>query len=282
MKLKSFILLLASMLLMIGCQDGTLNNEETAAVTDEQLIEAIKTATNKQAISIEQLPSASQTVLEQDYSESSAELAQMAPELGYEVTMRRDRGTRVGERSEAYFDLKGRELRSRDKDRDGRDRKECFDFVYPVTFIMPDGSTITGNNEEELWLAVRNWYAANPGVRERPALQYPVDIIFRRDSTIVTINNDEEMRRAYALCDEDREPCFDFVYPITYIMPDGSTVTGNREELGLAIRSWYAANPGIREKPTLQYPVDIIFDDGTTLTVNNDEELRGAYALCDR
>jgi hypothetical protein len=148
-----------------------------------------------------------------------------------------------------------------------------------MTLIMPDGSTLTGNSEEELWLAVRNWYAANPAVREKPAIQYPVDIIFKEDSTIVTVNNDEEMRGAYAKCEQGRELGFEFVYPITYIMPDGSTITGNsKEELDIAIRNWYAANPGVKEKPALQYPVQVVLKDGTVLTINNEEEMRALIA----
>ena len=285
MKLKSFILLVVSLLLIISCQDNISNHEETATLSDDQLIEAIQNATNKQVISVDLLPSSSKDVLAQDYSESTAEAAQMAPELGYEVNIRRERGTRIGEHSDVYFATDGRELRGdgRGGDRTGRDRHECFELVLPVTFIMPDGSTITVENENG-YIAIRNWYAANPGVRDEPALQYPVDVVFD-DGTTQTINNDEELRAAYAACDpggRGEEDCFEFVYPISYTMPDGSTITGNsEEEIDLAIRNWYAANPGVRDEPALQYPVDVVFDDGTTQTINNDEELRAAYAACD-
>jgi hypothetical protein len=269
-----------AILLMIGCNSEPTNIEETT-LTDAQLIEQIKTATNKQNITVAELPTTSQDVLVQDYSESTVEQTKKAPELGYELDLIRNRGSRMGERSNSYFNLDGRELqdeRSGDE-RSGRDREECFEFVYPMTLIMPDSSTITGNSEEELWTAVRSWYAVNPGVLDEPAIQYPVDIILR-DSTL-TINSDEELRRIYALCGGGSEPedCYEFVYPITYIMPDGSTVTGNSgEEVGIAIRNWYTANPGVTGDPVLQYPVDIIFDDGTTVTVNSDEELRQAIA----
>jgi hypothetical protein len=267
--------------LSFSCQKEDSGMVSSELTDDAQLIKAIQEASNKQSITEEQLPTASQNVLEQEYSESYVELAQMAPELGYKVDLMRERGSYIGERSQAYFNLDGRELRS-DRgrnDRGGRDRDECFDFVYPMTLIMPDGSTLTGNSEEELWLAVRNWYAANPAVREKPAIQYPVDIIFKEDSTIVTINNDEEMRGAYAKCEQGRELGFEFVYPITYIMPDGSTITGNsKEELDIAIRNWYAANPGVKEKPALQYPVQVVLKDGTVLTINNEEEMRALIA----
>ena len=94
---------------------------------------------------------------------------------------------------------KGRNDRNRGKDKDRG--KKCFELVYPVTYIMPDGSTITIENEEGL-IALREWYTENPGTEEKPVLQYPVDIIFETeegDST-VTINGEEEMKRAWMGC----------------------------------------------------------------------------------
>ena len=81
---------------------------------------------------------------------------------------------------------------------DGRDKDKCFDFVYPISYMMPDGSTITVENEDD-WGEIKDWYEANPDVKEKPELQYPVDIIFK-DGTIKTINNEEEMKSAYEYC----------------------------------------------------------------------------------
>ena len=193
--------------LSLGCQNSGNVFDSGTQTSDEQLIQAIQDATNRQNINAEELPSAASTVLEQDYSESYVDDAIIAPELGYEVGMRRGMGSRIGERSQVYFNLNGRKLNgerdsngNRHRGRNGRDREECFDFVYPITYIMPDGSTITGNDREEICLAVRSWYETNPDSRERPALQYPVDITFE-DGTTVTINNDEEMRGAYERCE---------------------------------------------------------------------------------
>jgi len=63
---------------------------------------------------------------------------------------------------------------------------------------MPDGSTITVENEDDRG-EIKDWYEANPDVKEKPELQYPVDIIFK-DGTIKTINNEEEMKSAYEYC----------------------------------------------------------------------------------
>lgn len=263
--------------LFISCNTDTT---EPKIGDDSELIQLIKNAPNKQVIDVTNLPSASKNVLDTNYSEDIVDDSKIAPELGYEIDMMRGRGSRFGEKSQVYFDLKGRELRDR-KGRGDKDKEECFDFVYPVTFFMPDGSTITVEDKGD-WIQIKNWYRTNPGVREKPVVQYPVDIKWK-DGSIITINNDDEMRRAYSACDDGRgqKECFDFVHPITYIMPDGSTITVENREDWIQIRNWYAANPGIREEPVLQYPVEIIFRDGTTATINSDEELRQAYADCE-
>ena len=104
-----------------------------------------------------------------------------------------------------WFPKDGRELRSLsgDRDRNGLGRENCFAFVLPVTFIMPDGSTITIETEED-WGLIKLWYHEHPDVRERPALQFPVKIVFE-DGEIRMINNKEELRAAYAECDGGRD-----------------------------------------------------------------------------
>ena len=90
------------------------------------------------------------------------------------------------------------------------------------------------------------------------------------------------MRRVYAACEsdtDDEEQCFAFVYPISYLMPDSSTVTVASEE-SPALRRWYAANPRYTEEPTLLFPVDVVFDNGNTATLNSERALRRAWASC--
>jgi len=171
--------------------------------------------------------------------------------------------------------------------RDYEDR-ECFELVYPVTFIMPDGSNITvATDDEDGWQEVKDWYDANPNAEGRPELQYPVDIVYETnegDST-VTINNEEEMEAAKDECqdewndDEGRE-CFELVLPVSFVMPDGSTITIENDEGWGNLREWYMNNNETEEEPALQYPVNISYEDGTTVTINSDEEMEAAEADC--
>ena len=80
------------------------------------------------------------------------------------------------------------------------DKKDwgCFRLVYPITFIMQDGSTISMLDDED-WIELKSWYEVNPDIKERPILEYPVEINYGDDSTI-SINNDEEMASAKEDC----------------------------------------------------------------------------------
>ena len=175
----------------------------------------------------------------------------------------------------------------------GRDDKwDCFEIVYPVTYIMPDGSTITVTiDDEDGWTELKDWYEYNSDSEERPAIQYPVDILIRTEDgeTTVTINNQEEMAAAKEECreewndDETEDGCFDLVLPVTYLMPDGTTITIEDERGWYDLRNWYEENGDAEEEALLQYPVDILIrtEDGeTTVTINNQGEMEAAEEEC--
>ncbi len=293
MKYSIQIIFSAILLIVVSCQNGSTNPK---GISDSELIQAIIDA-DKISIGIDALPSNSKTVIEYDYTEYESESAKKAYGLGYEVNMS-GKGHKVGSRCEVYFNLEGKRLdpysRNGDKDKSDWDRDEdkgdwkCFDLVLPVTYEMPDGSTITVENEND-WAALKDWYEANPESDEKPELQFPVNVEFDdREGTInVVVSNEEEMRGMYSRCgggrdDEDRE-CFNLVLPVSYTMPDGSTITVESQEDWTAIRDWYEANPESDEKPELQFPVNVEFDDreGTiNVVVSNEEEMRGMYSRC--
>ena len=199
---------------------------------------------------------------------------------------------------EAYRDCSRR-------DRDWVEDKECFVLVYPVTYIVPDGTTFEVVSDDEAgWDALKAWYEANPDSEAMPTLSYPVSITYRNEEgeDIVIINNEEEMYTAKEECremwdeeedewdeeedewdeeeDEWDEECYSFVYPITFIVSDGSSFVINSEEDEsgwYAIRRWYEENPNTAdEEPSLSYPVDVITwdnEESVTTTITNSEEL---------
>jgi len=276
MHIKTSLIIL-SLLIFVGCENSMTKSDK---MFDDQLMQDIIDA-EKIDINMTDLPSLSRTVIDQDYNDYIEIDAKMASGLGYQVSMD-GKGCKTGYHNEVYFNLEGRKLKSK-RDIGDKDGFKCFELVLPATFVMPDGSSITVEDENS-YMAVRDWYANNSDSKEKPTLQYPVNIIYR-DGDTQTINNDEEMGNTKADCrkwDDDKKDwgCFRLVYPITFIMQDGSAISMIDKEDWMELKSWYEENPDIEEKPALEYPVNIIYRDGDTKTINNDEEMASAKEDC--
>ncbi|MEM6967139.1 MAG: hypothetical protein AAF573_20420 [Bacteroidota bacterium] len=172
------------------------------------------------------------------------------------------------------------------KDKDDKDKKwkkACFELVYPIAYTMPDETTIVGNDEKEVWTAIKNWYEDHPDVKAKPELVYPVDIEWKNED-VQTINDEDEMIQAKKDCKDGdkKETCFELVFPIAVTLPDGTIVAGNtKKELDKTIKTWYKDHPNVEVKPNLNYPIEIIFDDGSTQAVDDEEELATVKDTCD-
>ncbi len=163
------------------------------------------------------------------------------------------------------------------------EKEDCFKMIYPVSWNMPDGTVISGDDEETLWTAIKTWYEDHPDVQAEPTLNYPVQVAFPDNDQLVTINNEEEMEEAKKKCEDDwgdDKDCFKFLYPITYIMPDGTEISGGPEELKAAIEEWYKTHD-TAEEPALSFPVQIVYPTSDMpVTINNEEELEAAKEDC--
>ena len=151
--------------------------------------------------------------------------------------------------------------------------QKCFSLVYPVFYQLPDGSLIEVlADDEDSWAAMTAWYDENTESVERPTLQYPVIIMYEyddeysEDDLVVTINNEEEMINAREDCRafefDEGEDCYEYSYPITYILPDDSTVEiahSDDENPWDLIRRFYEENPEVEGEPILQFPLEIVF-----------------------
>ena len=60
---------------------------------------------------------------------------------------------------------------------------------------MPDGSTLTAEDEEDLEAKMGAFYETYEGERKRPEVVFPVDLVFEDGST-VTVNSHEEIKQA--------------------------------------------------------------------------------------
>ena len=166
---------------------------------------------------------------------------------------------------------------------------DCFEFVYPLTVMLPDGSTLTLSNDDD-WENVEDWYEDNDS-GDDPMLQYPVQVELEDDDQIITVNTLLELEALYEDCDDDDDEwddddfydddCFEFVYPITVILPDGSTLTLSDDDHWDNVEDWYEDNDS-DDDPTLHYPVQVELEDGGgNQTLNSDADLEALNDSCD-
>ena len=186
---------------------------------------------------------------------------------------------------------KEKDERDWDKEKDERDR--CFEFIMPFTFIMPDGSTILIEGEDDN-KKVEEWYKSNPDEKDRPKVQLPVDISItdeKGNEEVVTVTSDDEIKEIITNCDkkkEDKERCFKLLMPYSYNMPDGSSITISVEDDYKNVKEWYESNPDSKDKPELIFPVDIEVENDSkddeketkVITINSKEEMDKALMRC--
>ena len=89
-------------------------------------------------------------------------------------------------------DLKGDKLRG--------DAAPCFEIVYPVTLVTPNGELIEVNSKEEWHDAVREWKENNPDAAAGPKLQYPIEVI--KGDALIFIESEEAMKQLKKDCDD--------------------------------------------------------------------------------
>ena len=289
-------LVLTTILFIVGCENIM---DDASDLSDAEIVQMIRDAA-KVEVTMSSMPSQSQSTIENDYYDYLDMATWKASRLGYQVELA-GRGHRSGKRNEAYFNLEGRKLNPNDWGREGSNKDinelddwQCFDIIFPITFEMPDGSIITiESDDEDQWSIIKSWYNENQDSDEKPVMQYPV-VIFLDDESI-TINDDDELKSAYGACYSERRAgyhrnrnrnCFELVYPITFIMPDSSSITVSldNEEGWEMLKSWYDENSGYEEvMPEFQYPIQIIYeteDGDSTADINSDAEMITAKSEC--
>jgi len=68
------------------------------------------------------------------------------------------------------------------------EKSECYDIIYPLTYNMPDGTSIEISNGDDCD-AIKAWYEATES-KDKPVLIYPVQV--RKDEALLTLENDDE------------------------------------------------------------------------------------------
>ena len=178
--------------------------------------------------------------------------------------------------SEPNQDVRTRIFDSQESD------EKCFEFVYPISFIFPDGSEVTINNNEG-WDQIDLWYEENKDAEEEPEIIYPFDVVIDDDVKTITDKEDIEWLEEYCYQKDSEkdydEKCFEFVYPISFIFPDGSEVTINNNEGWDQIDLWYEENKDAEEEPEIIYPFDVVIDDYVK-TISDKEDFESLEGYC--
>jgi len=159
----------------------------------------------------------------------------------------------------------------------------CFEFVYPMDVVFPNGTTETVNSDTGLIVAVEGWYDDNPNSYDDPTLAFPVNVLLEGETDPLELNSLDELEDLMDYCHEgDYEECFTFVFPLTIEFPDETTADINSLQEGEnLVEAWYDANPTSVEDVALVYPIQVTLDDGTVETINDDEELEGLFDECE-
>ncbi len=265
-----------SVLVLTSCSDS--DGMYGLEIEDTALIDEIESAT-RVSVASTSLPSATETALRGDFADSYIVEVELAKDLGYKVLLETDNESRVEAKSEVYFSTKGKLLKDL-KEKRIRKRYKCFQFVFPVDFIMPDTTSITLNSKDE-WIMIKDWYVANKGVKKRPELVFPVDITIE-DGTLQTLIDRGDLRRMKDSCKKgkDKRKCFKLILPVRYTMQDGTIIEVKERADFKLLRAWHKANPTVKEKGVLNFPIDIEYKDGTSATINDQKAFEAAKDAC--
>lgn len=175
------------------------------------------------------------------------------------------------------------------EERSGCGRRGCFEFVFPLTLVFPDGTETEVANYAELRTTIRSWKAGNPDAEDRPSLGFPLEIM-TKNGEIHSVADRAQLtqlrkrcRRAvwrHRLAHIGRH-CFRPAFPLTVVFPDETTFTAeNPHQLKHAIRDWRQANPDAEGHATLSFPLTVRMEDGTEVTVADREELQALKESC--
>ena len=287
---------------IIGCSNNSEPIDQFAELSDLELIELIKSAEDKQEISINDMPDISQSFISETFNFAIVQSVFHAPNLGYELTMSRG-GTRtlmsLSSLINVYFNNDG-EFLSNDFDSEYEewDQNMCFDVEFPISVNLSDGTTVTISNEEELYEGIEEYYEM--GEEDNlPEINFPINIIFYYENEngvesedLVEISNYEELEMYFEMCEDDEDinddeenwsefNCVALVYPITIESPEGENLSfENEDSLNNYIESWYNNNPNSNQvfELVFVFPLTVGYfsettDQLQTLIIYSEEEL---------
>lgn len=173
------------------------------------------------------------------------------------------------------------------------DSTDCYEIVFPITFVYEDGSTQTANSEEDMIALFENIDEDNLPVN----VGYPVNLEDPATGEAVTAANEDELETYLAGCEFDDEwdddddwevnpcdsidfnfgqlGCYNFVFPVGFVLEDGTTVTAQSVD---DLEGIFDVDNAPED---FVYPITLEgVDDGETHTANNEDELGQLLEAC--
>jgi len=307
--MKKYIYLFLFSALIFSCSDSETDNS-IDNLTIEEHIQLIKNHEGKIEISFDELPEVSQNHINDLENNITAELILYAENIGYEVKLRRQSRNLVSLLNilYIYFNENGELLfdENYDEDNDGYydvfeewGNYMCFDIQFPIQITMPDDSQVSVVNEDELFEAVDLYYEMSDEYDELPEINFPINIVFyfenengNEQQEVIEIGSYEELEMYFDVCPDENNngwddedwyeiDCFDLVYPLTIVNPEGEVLTVDSENnLHEYIDQYYEnCNSNDCGDFNLYYPLTVEYysetnDQVQTLTINSEEELQ--------
>ena len=307
--MKKYIYLFLFSALIFSCSDSETDNS-IDNLTIEEHIQLIKNHEGKIEISFDELPEVSQNHINDLENNITAELILYAENIGYEVKLRRQSRNLVSLLNilYIYFNENGELLfdENYDEDNDGYydifeewGNYMCFDIQFPIQITMPDDSQVSVVNEDELFEAVDLYYEMSDEYDGLPEINFPINIVFyfenengNEQQEVIEIGSYEELEMYFDVCPDENNngwddedwyeiDCFDLVYPLTIVNPEGEVLTVDSENnLHEYIDQYYEnCNSNDCGDFNLYYPLTVEYysetnDQVQTLTINSEEELQ--------
>ncbi len=167
---------------------------------------------------------------------------------------------------------------------------KCFDVNFPIQILIPDGGKRMVTSSQVLDEFIMDWFEKNPNSNNEPTFQYPFGITLENGQKLLVENETQFLSVADA-CDEQvleenyasvNTFCFDFIYPIQLIAPNGKIQKVNSaDQVDYAIQLWNTQNPSSSKELSIQFPIKIKFDDGIVIKLEEVNALSAAIQFCE-
>ncbi|MFK7981057.1 MAG: hypothetical protein AB8G86_13810 [Saprospiraceae bacterium] len=60
----------------------------------------------------------------------------------------------------------------------------CYEFVFPISINLPDGSVVSVESFEDLRAGIADWKGNNSAAKERPHLAFPIEVVSEEGAVI--------------------------------------------------------------------------------------------------